>query len=162
MLRMPTNSLYLSRSKSMESNTSIYPCFGMIINAIQWFLQKYHDSQIFEGSAYYTKSLRLHLLKVVWCPYDIPALPPLKLKRYVRTNYPNNFSVGRFSHFIYFLAWLIVFDIPLSFLGTFVIPTYNSGVALIVLVHLRCYSFSFLLLRHRIFPWRGKWRWMRH
>ena len=111
MLRMPTNSLYLSGSKSAESNTSIYPCFGMIINAIQWFLQKYHDSQIFEGSAYYTKSLRLHLLKVVWCPYDIPVLPPLHLKRYVDTSCPNDFSVGLISHIICFLDRFTVFKI---------------------------------------------------
>ena len=65
----------------------------------------------FEGSAYYTKSLRLHLPKVIWCPYDISVLPPLELKRYVRTNYPNDFSVGLFSHLIYFLARFTGFEI---------------------------------------------------
>ena len=111
---MATNSLYLVFAKSAESNTSINPRFGMIINAIQWFLQKYHIwflSHLFKRSAYYTKCLRLHLLKVVWCPYDIPVLPPLHLKRYVDTNCPNDFSVGLISHIIYFLAHFTVFKI---------------------------------------------------
>ena len=111
---MPTNSLYLFGSKSAESNTSIYLCFGLIINIIQWFLQKYHIwflSQIFEGSAYYTKSLRLHLLKVIWCPYDILVLPLLKLMRYVRSNYRNDFSMFLLLLFINLLEWFTVFEI---------------------------------------------------
>ena len=103
----------VSGSKSAESNTRIRPFFGLIINTIQWFLQKYHIwflSQIFEGSACYTKSLRLHLPKVIWCPYDIPVLPLLKLMRYVRSNYRNDFSMFKLPHFINFLVRFTVFE----------------------------------------------------
>ena len=55
--------------------------------------------------------IETNISEVVWCSYDILVLPPLKLKRYVRTNYPNDFSVGLFSHLIYFLARFTGFEI---------------------------------------------------
>jgi hypothetical protein len=89
MLRRDMNSLYLHGSKSAESNTGIFPHFGCSIKAIQWFLKKYYIwflRHLFKISAYYNKWLKLHLLEVVWCPYDIPVLAFLHLKWYVDRN----------------------------------------------------------------------------
>ena len=51
------------------------------------------------------------LTEIIWCPYDIPVLPLLKLMRYVRSNYRNDFSIFLLPHFINFLVRFTVFEI---------------------------------------------------
>ena len=97
--------------KSAESNTSIYPRFGLIINTIQWFLQKYHIwflSQIFEGKCILYQIIKTTLTESYMVPIRHPCLATVETDA---TNYINDFSMFLLPHFINFLARFTVFEI---------------------------------------------------